>query len=84
MPTASLGAIELLAPEVDEIVCLNVRSSLSFAVAEAYENWHDLSDEEVLKLLKEKLKAKPEEPVWKGYYWLSCFCVRSCVIWICQ
>ena len=54
VPTASLGAIELLAPEVDEIVCLNVRSSLSFAVAEAYENWHDLSDEEVLKLLKEK------------------------------
>ena len=54
VPTASLGAIELLVPEVDEIVCLNVRSGLSFAVAEAYENWYDLSDEEVLKMLKEK------------------------------
>jgi predicted phosphoribosyltransferase len=31
VPTASLGAIELLAPEVDEIVCLNIRSGLSFA-----------------------------------------------------
>jgi len=51
VPTASLGAIELLAPEVDEIVCLNIRSGLSFAVASAYENWYDLTDEEVLKML---------------------------------
>ncbi len=54
VPTASLGAIELLAPEVDEIVCLNIRSGSSFSVAEAYENWYDLTDEEVLKILKEK------------------------------
>lgn len=53
VPTASLGAIELLASEVDEIVCLNIRSGHSFAVAEAYENWHDLTDEEVLKILSE-------------------------------
>jgi len=54
VPTASLGAIELLVPEVDEILCLNIRSGSSFAVAEAYENWYDLTDEEVLKILKEK------------------------------
>ena len=54
VPTASSGAIELLAPEVDEIICLNIRSGSSFAVADAYENWHDLTDEEVLKILKEK------------------------------
>ena len=54
VPTASLGAIELLAPEVDEIVCLNIRSGLSFAVAEAYENWYDLTDEEVTNILKKK------------------------------
>jgi putative phosphoribosyl transferase len=53
VPTASLGAIELLALEVDEIVCLNIRSKPSFAVAEAYKNWHDLTDEEVLKILSE-------------------------------
>ena len=51
VPTASLGAIELLAPEVDEIVCLNIRSGPSFAVASAYENWYDLTDDEVLKIL---------------------------------
>ena len=52
VPTASMGAVELVAPEVDEIVCLNVRSGPVFAVAEAYENWYDLTDEEVINLLK--------------------------------
>lgn len=51
VPTASRGAIELLVPEVDEIVCPNIRSGESFAVAESYENWYDLTDEEVLELL---------------------------------
>ena len=54
VPTASLGAIELLVPEVDEIVCPNIRSGPSFAVAEAYENWYDLTDEEVLELLSDQ------------------------------
>ena len=52
VPTGSLGAIELLMPEVDKIACLNIRSGPSFAVAEAYENWYDLTDEEVLRILK--------------------------------
>jgi putative phosphoribosyl transferase len=56
IPTASSGAIALLKSEVDEIVCLNIRSGSSFAVADAYENWYDLSDEEVQKLLREKEK----------------------------
>ncbi len=51
VPTASMGAIELLAPEVDEIVCLNIRSGSSFAVASAYENWYDLTDEEAKKII---------------------------------
>ena len=53
-PTASLGAIKLLLPEVDEIVCLNIRTGSSFAVASAYEKWYDLTDEEVMKILSEK------------------------------
>ena len=52
VPTASMGAVELLAPEVDELVCLNMRSGLSFAVADAYESWYDLTDEEVIRILK--------------------------------
>ena len=52
VPTASLGAVSLLAPEVDEIVGLNIRSGPVFAVVEAYKNWSDLTDEEVIKVLQ--------------------------------
>jgi len=53
VPTGSVSAIELLAPKVDELVCLNIRGSPIFAVADAYEVWYDLSDEEVLGFLEE-------------------------------
>jgi predicted phosphoribosyltransferase len=52
IPTGSLRAVELLSPEVDEIVCLNIRSGAVFAVADAYVNWYDLSDEEVVEILE--------------------------------
>ncbi|MEM2925341.1 MAG: phosphoribosyltransferase family protein [Methanocellales archaeon] len=51
-PTGSSYAIKLLSPEVDEIVCLNIRSGAVFAVADAYQEWYDLSEEEVLEILK--------------------------------
>jgi putative phosphoribosyl transferase len=53
VPTASIGAVKLLAPEADEVVALNIRSGPIFAVADAYERWYDLSDEEVLGYLRE-------------------------------
>lgn len=52
VPTASAGAMELLAPKVEKLVCLNVRHGPIFAVADAYEKWYDLSDDEVLESLK--------------------------------
>jgi len=52
VPTASASTIRLLAPEVDLIVCPNVRSGYSFAVADAYRNWYDLEREEVIGLLR--------------------------------
>jgi len=52
VPTASLHTIDLMAREVDRIVCLNVRTGRYFAVAEAYRNWYDLSRDEVVDLLK--------------------------------
>ncbi len=52
VPTAPVGALALLRPEVDEIVCLNIRSGPIFAVADAYKNWYDLTDEEVTEILK--------------------------------
>ena len=52
VPTGSIGAIKLLSSEVDEIVCLNIRTGPLFAVADAYKNWYDLTDEEVIKILE--------------------------------
>lgn len=53
VPTGSEGAVELIAPNVDELVCLNIRGGPVFAVADAYQDWYDLSDEEVMRYLKE-------------------------------
>jgi putative phosphoribosyl transferase len=51
VPTGSERTVQDLLPEVDELVCLNVRGGWSFAVADAYENWYDLDEEEVLEIL---------------------------------
>ena len=52
VPTGSESAIRLLEPWVNEIVCLNVRTEPIFAVADAYEFWHDLTEEDVVKILR--------------------------------
>lgn len=49
--TASLTAVRLVSPNVDKLLCLNLRSSPYFAVADAYENWYDVPEEEALKLV---------------------------------
>lgn len=48
VPTGSASSAELVVREVDMLICLNIRSSRRFAVAEAYEQWYDLDEEEVL------------------------------------
>jgi predicted phosphoribosyltransferase len=53
VPTASASSASLVAARVDELVCLNVRTGPWFAVADAYENWYDLDDREVLAELGE-------------------------------
>ena len=51
VPTAPpLTALEL-AGEVDTLYCANVRGGASFAVAEAYRRWYDVSEAEVEQLL---------------------------------
>jgi predicted phosphoribosyltransferase len=50
VPTASESSVKFLLPLVDELYCLNVRG-YPFAVAEAYLEWHDLGDDEVVSLL---------------------------------
>lgn len=52
VPTAPGRTIDIILPQVDELFCLNVRSGLIFAVADAYVNWYDLGDEEVISIFK--------------------------------
>ncbi len=51
VPTGSLETVERLAREVERVYCCNIRSGYPFAVADAYRNWYDLTEEEVAALL---------------------------------
>ena len=53
-PTGSADAIKLLSKEADTIFCPNIRSGYSFAVADAYRNWYDLTKEDVLDALMKR------------------------------
>ena len=50
-PTAHDSALLPLAQMADAIYCANVRSGLSFAVADAYQRWTDISEDEVMTIL---------------------------------
>ncbi len=52
VPTAPEKTIETILADADSVFCPNVRTGYPFAVAEAYRKWYDLSDEEVLSILK--------------------------------
>jgi putative phosphoribosyl transferase len=52
VPTAPLEKYDMLAPLADQIICPLVRDTEFFAVADAYENWYDISFEGAIKLLK--------------------------------
>jgi len=51
VPTAHQESIRRIAGKVEAIYCPNLRGGLSFAVADAYEHWRDLDEEEVKKIL---------------------------------
>lgn len=52
VPTGSSSSVGLVSREADQLVCLNIRSSRYFAVAEAYERWYDLDDREVIEEIR--------------------------------
>jgi len=51
VPTASERTAWELLPLLDELYCPNIRGGYSFAVADAYKNWYDLTEEEVLSMM---------------------------------
>ena len=52
VPTAHLQSLERVAPEVDMVFCANIRDGWGFAVADAYKDWYDVSEEEVIEILR--------------------------------
>lgn len=60
VPTASAGAVSLIRDEVDELICPHIGSGYVFAVADAYENWYDVSELEVIELLRSIRQQKKE------------------------
>lgn len=48
VPTAPSSTLPLVAGSADRLVCVNIRSGSRFAVAEAYRQWYDLDEDEVL------------------------------------
>lgn len=51
VPTAPLRTVKNVKTEVDEIFCPNIREVLWFAVADAYKNWYDVPESEVLEII---------------------------------
>ncbi|MFX1300343.1 MAG: phosphoribosyltransferase [Promethearchaeota archaeon] len=59
-PTASASAVSLIRDEVDDLICPHIGSGYVFAVADAYDNWYDVSDTEVIELLQSIRQQRKE------------------------
>lgn len=53
VPTAHLQALVKMISQADEIYCANIRGGWGFAVADAYQWWNDVSEDEVSKILRD-------------------------------
>lgn len=52
VPTGHAHAVRKIAQEVEAVYCANIRSSWAFGVADAYEQWSDVDEEELARLVK--------------------------------
>jgi len=51
VPTAHIGSALELAQQVEKLYCPNLRTGPSFAVADAYQHWYDVSEDEAAALI---------------------------------
>jgi predicted phosphoribosyltransferase len=51
VPTGHFDSVRRIASVADQVACANLRSGSSFAVASAYEQWSDVSEEEAASAL---------------------------------
>jgi predicted phosphoribosyltransferase len=52
VPTGHWKALQRMAQEAEAVYCANIRSGFSFAVADAYEQWIDVAEEEAVAIYK--------------------------------
>jgi putative phosphoribosyl transferase len=57
VPTGHDYSVKKMAGEVEALYCANIRSGWSFAVADAYEMWTDVDEEEVAAILTSSIEA---------------------------
>ncbi|MFW9834927.1 MAG: phosphoribosyltransferase [Candidatus Thorarchaeota archaeon] len=53
VPTSSGSAADMIGKVVENLVCPRIESGFVFAVANAYRNWYDVPDSEVITILNE-------------------------------
>ncbi|AEM39767.1 phosphoribosyltransferase [Pyrolobus fumarii 1A] len=58
-PTGSLDGTSRVAEHADSVAVVNLRGGLYFAVADAYLEWRDLEDEEVVEILRREGWSPP-------------------------
>jgi predicted phosphoribosyltransferase len=59
VPTAHDQAVADVAGLAEAVFCVNIRKGGRFAVAEAYQDWCDVSEDEVLDLLRQEKRGTP-------------------------
>jgi predicted phosphoribosyltransferase len=60
VPVAGREVAEELQKKVDDLIVLETPAYFR-AVAQVYERWYDVSDEEVLDLLRERIREKEQK-----------------------
>jgi predicted phosphoribosyltransferase len=58
VPTGALHSVEDLARQADDLYCANIRGGWSFAVADAYQRWTDVSEREAREILDRRRHAE--------------------------
>lgn len=54
VPTGHSSSVKRIAEDCDQLYCANIREGFNYAVANAFDNWYDVSEEEVTKLLQQR------------------------------
>jgi putative phosphoribosyl transferase len=53
VPTGHRNSVQMMADRVEAVYCGNIRHGWSFAVADAYRSWSDVTDEQVIGILRQ-------------------------------